>query len=411
MQFACPKCQTHLNFDPELAGKLARCPGCGGRIVLPGAEGKAIARTTTGAAPAPPGPGVDFDPANAGFWQSLGLGLGITAGALGLLLPFRSTFVGEVYFTGGWVNHLELFLFAWGLAILVIKSGKAKRQRDALLLDVLPSELGSTITPRNVEGFLGHLHKLPARLRDSLMVNRIRKGLEMFRARRDNGEVGSLLGTLSEVDANRIVGSYSLVKVFLWAIPILGFIGTVLGLSFAMAGFGSADLTNVEELKKSVGTITGGLATAFNTTLLGLLLSMFLMFPMSAIQKREEDILTDIDAFCTEVLLPRLDDGGTELKTDEPGAWLEILARKTTEQQAAFLDRLEGTLHALREMIERTDTAIADRVATSVETSQELANTHLSALEKGIGALNTTLTRLGEKQVIIQPVKRGWFGR
>ena len=413
MQSTCPKCQTHLNYDDDLAGKLARCPGCGNRIILPGGAraassggkaGPAAART---ASPS----GGENDAANISLWLSLLIGAGITGACVLLLLPFRSTFFGAVFFTGGWVNWVELLLFSWGLAILILKLAKSRRQLDALLLDILPAEISPQITPQNVDLFLDRLHKLPARMRDSLMVNRIRKALELFKARSDNSEVVTLLGTLSGVDANRIAGSYSLVKVFLWAIPILGFIGTVLGLSLAMAGFGQADLTNVEELKGSVGTITGGLATAFNTTLFGLILSMFLMFPMSAIQKREEDILTDIEAFCTEVLLPRLDDGG-KINTDDPAAWLEILARKTTEQQAAFLERLDGTLHALKTMIDRADESVAERVARSVETSQAAATRHLGALEEGVGSLNRLLEKLGEKQVVIQmQVKKRWFGR
>jgi len=62
----------------------------------------------------------------------------------------------------------------------------------------------------------------------------------------------------------RIAGSYALLKVFLWALPILGFIGTVLGLSVAMSGFGATDLTDINALKGAVGSITSGLSSAFN---------------------------------------------------------------------------------------------------------------------------------------------------
>ena len=66
----------------------------------------------------------------------------------------------------------------------------------------------------------------------------------------------------------------------IWAIPILGFIGTVWGISGAVSNFSSA-MTSVESaaavseaLKDNLPLVTADLATAFDTTLLALLLSV-----------------------------------------------------------------------------------------------------------------------------------------
>jgi biopolymer transport protein ExbB/TolQ len=370
--------------------------------------------------PDPSGTGV-------GAWLSMAWGAGATVIIVLMLLPFQKTFLGDVFFSGGWVNYAEMFLFCWGMAILALKVRKTRRQSDALLLDVLPHNLGDEINHENVEIFLDHIYKLPARARESLMVARIQKGLEVFHGRGNNAEVASFISAQSDVDANRITGTYSLLKVFLWSIPILGFIGTVLGLSLAMQNFGSADLADMAQLKKSVSDITGGLATAFNTTLLGLILSMILMFPMSAMQKREDDMLTDIDAFCSGILLTRLNDGGSAGGGNHdapPQEWMEqILLR-----QGEFLEALVGHSTAMKEMAQSLEERsrdhqqkVQDEFRKSVEKLTEVSakaitenvkatGAYFNSLQEGLGGLNKVLKDLGEKQVIIQQKKKGWFG-
>jgi biopolymer transport protein ExbB/TolQ len=150
---------------------------------------------------------------------------------------------------------------------------KTKRQRRAMLLDIVPSKLSNEINSSTIGSFIDHIYKLPHRLRDSLMVNRIRKGMELFEKRNNNSEVSTFLNSQSDIDANRISGSYTLLKVLLWAIPILGFIGTVQGLSQAVGSL-STGSTDPEVLKESINSLTQGLGVAFDTTLLGLILSM-----------------------------------------------------------------------------------------------------------------------------------------
>jgi MotA/TolQ/ExbB proton channel family len=262
-------------------------------------------------------------------------------------------------------------------------------------------------------------------------VNRIRKGLELFERRRSNGEVAAMLTTQSEIDATRISGSYTLIKVFLWAIPILGFIGTVLGLSIAVA---SMKLGSTEDIVSSMKGVTGGLATAFDTTLLGLILSMALSFPMSAMQKAEEENLTVIDAFCTEKLLPRLDDGGgagiplppmaapqefaaetySAPPTGEPlpaGADVQRIAAALERMTNLLSQRLSEHLSNLELSHERAITHLRQEEERHLRDSTNTAARHLAGLEEGIASLNRVLAELGEKQVVVQQVKRRWFGK
>jgi biopolymer transport protein ExbB/TolQ len=89
--------------------------------------------------------------------------------------------------------------------------------------------------------------------------------------------------------------SYSLVQGFIWAIPVLGFIGTVLGLSYAIGEFsgvlGSA--AEVTQISTALRGVTSGLATAFDTTLVALVAALVIQLLMVLIKKAEEEFLDE----------------------------------------------------------------------------------------------------------------------
>ncbi len=425
-----------------MAGHNVNCPGCGERISVP-KETPPPAGTETAKDTRKRGGWHETDPSNVSMWRSLFLGLIGMAVAVGILQAVRQSFVGQIFFSGGWVTYTEFVLFFWGLGMLFLKNRKNKLQRAALLLDVLPKGIAPHIKQDNVGRFIAHLYGLPEHLRDSMMVNRIRKALELFEARTNNSEVSGIMNAQSNVDANRIAGSYALLKVFLWALPILGFIGTVLGLSYAMAGFGSTDLADVNALKGAVGSITAGLSSAFNTTLLGLLLSMLLIFPMSATQKREEDCLTDIDAFCNEHLLPRLNDGGSgstgtsATTTTAPGTPQAMgeMFREIAVIQKQFVtdlqkiaesvqdlttvvkyaaqqidDRSKAHQQRVEEKLGKSMDELMAKTSESVATSGRGVEKYVGRLAAGIESLNNALAVLGEKRIVLhRPQSRGWF--
>jgi hypothetical protein len=261
------------------------------------------------------------------------------------------------------------------------------------------------------------------------MVNRIRKGLELFEVKTNSGDVGGMMSSQSDIDGARISGSYSLLKVFLWAIPILGFIGTVLGLSQAIGSMDLTDAKNVDKIIGSISKVTGGLGTAFDTTLLGLLLAMVLQFPMSALSKREDDNLNDIDAFCNEVLLPRLNDGAGAGGGDM-GAIADSVIKGLSSTQREFLTDLNELSKRMNEYATNLDrrsdafqatvqkefvsnmTAMRTEVEGALRDSMKMTSQYIAALETGIRGLNTVLKELGEKQIIIQQTKKkGWFSR
>jgi hypothetical protein len=110
--------------------------------------------------------------------------------------------------------------------------------------------------------------------------------------------------------------SYAFPRILVWAIPLWGFIGTVVGISQAVNGFtGFLEQTaEIDQIKEGIGTVTSGLAVAFDTTLLALLLSVVVMIPLVLVEKMETQLLLATDIYINDQILPRL----TEKETIKP---------------------------------------------------------------------------------------------
>jgi len=340
----CPQCSKSLRVRGELVGKSARCPYCRHAITVqapderPAAEAPASPVVVTGGAATPrPGAAVASAPATPSkssaplsvtadtdvhvAWHIV-VGLVGTALFYAALWPIawadkKLTYIGRLFIgtstmaQGGWVPIAEVFLFCWALGMLVEKWLKIRRQQRSLLYDVLPTSLGAQITLGTLDAFLDHIRGLPKDAVGSFLVTRCVRGLEHFRVRKSAPDTATMLASQSDLDASSVDSSYTMFHVFIWAIPILGFLGTVIGVSTAVGSFtstleGSSDIAAMKEALKG---ITGGLATAFDTTLVALAMAMILTFPVSALQKREGDMIGQVDEYTNENLLRRLDDG------------------------------------------------------------------------------------------------------
>ena len=449
MIFFCNHCRTPLRAEPNMAGKIVRCPTCNSKLDIPGPAVRESrdGKPSKGGGNAPAqrsqlsgssrGGWEETDPTNPPMLHSFLIGLGLCVLWFLLILPFSPEkgkpmasfsfmeLLSNLFYKHFLISAINTLFFTWAMAILWLKLQKLKHQRAALMLDVLPMQLGVEINAHSVGSFINNLYGLPKKLRDSIMVNRIRKGLELFEAKQDTRDVSHMMDSQSEIDSARIGGSYSILKAFLWAIPILGFIGTVLGLSQAIGGMSFENVTDVTAVIASINGVTSGLGTAFDATLLGLVLAMALNFPMNALAKREDDNLNDVDAFCNEVLLPRLRDS-VSADQHEAGSLADSLVKAVSSAQQEFLTDLNELSRRMLDYANSLDQRNAEyqqsvlhntaelraEVQQSLQESVSQVNQYIGGLAEGIQNLNATLASLGEKQVLIQQVKKkGWFGR
>lgn len=205
----------------------------------------------------------------------------------------RDTVFAAVFSQRGPTQHAVVLLFFWSLAILVIKWVKLRFQLRSLDVRVIPNEPGFVLSTATVGRVLDHVHDSVDDPRHFVVFNRIVLALANFRNLGDVGDVDDILRSQAAQDESAMETSYALIQGFVWAIPVLGFIGTVLGLSDAIGQFSGVlgDAGDIGEITKALKGVTGGLATAFDTTLVALVAALVLQLLMTVLKKEEEEFL------------------------------------------------------------------------------------------------------------------------
>jgi biopolymer transport protein ExbB/TolQ len=128
-------------------------------------------------------------------------------------------------------------------------------------------------------------------------------------ARHEGGLGGSLhesLGGAAALDANSLAGQYHWLHVYAWLLPVLGFVGTAIGMASAISGFsnaiGGAAVDPGALVKVLSQNVIPGLASAFQTTVLALLAALVAYYCTSAIQSADQEALEKLDALSLHFL-------------------------------------------------------------------------------------------------------------
>ena len=280
----------------------------------------------------------------------------LVTGVFYLVFPIpvtRNTYVLQL-FTGR-ISELIFVLCVWSLALVGFRYYRYRLQDkalEALRHHELHHSYQSGIYVREVEERIAELSRhLEARgirkFQSTVVFQRIRRILLYLRAVPKKEEIQAILNYQAEIDHNRLQGRYALLNVFIWAIPILGFIGTVYGIGESIGEFSefirSADSGSVGgQLRSALGGVTNGLSIAFNTTFLALVGVIPIMVLASMVRKGEEGLLLNVEEYCLEELLPHLHvHPGRQALEDATQAQLEQLVNFTeqwTRQAAPVLN-------------------------------------------------------------------------
>lgn len=193
------------------------------------------------------------------------------------------------YFTAHPVEYAATAMFFVGLAALAVKLLEIAVQKGRLGRRLLaPIEPGGQPV-EDCRELAAELNRLPGATHDDYLVRRLRNALEYVQRSGQADGLEEELRYLADVDAGRLYGSYGLVRVIIWAIPILGFLGTVIGITLAIGKL------SPEALETSLPAVMTNLSVAFYTTTQALALSIVLMFAQFLTDRRENALLTEVD--------------------------------------------------------------------------------------------------------------------
>jgi hypothetical protein len=205
--------------------------------------------------------------------------------------------------------------------------------------------------------------------------------------------------SLADNDSATLENSYSLIRFITWAIPILGFLGTVLGITEAIAG------VTPEKLEESLSSVTDGLATAFDTTALALALTMVVMFFTFVVDRAEQAVLESVDAFADRHLAHRFQRSGAEggqlvavveqLVQRQAEVWARSLDEVNRRQAEAEKRQQERLTIGLETALDRTLQSHAQRLAALEELAVDQSSLLLEKLATVASAVREQQTGLG----------------
>ena len=101
----------------------------------------------------------------------------------------------------------------------------------------VPAEPEFVLTEVTAPTVLARIHALVDHPRHFVLLNRIDRALSNLKNIGQVNDVSAILRAQAENDEDQVASSYTLLNGLVWAIPVLGFIGTVQGLSMAIGQF------------------------------------------------------------------------------------------------------------------------------------------------------------------------------
>jgi biopolymer transport protein ExbB/TolQ len=189
-----------------------------------------------------------------------------------------------------WEQEAEIILMFWALAILWYRMREQREERRLLDANLLKLPEGMKILPEDTREYGRQLEELPPFERNRLVPRALLAALARFGATRNVQDVSTVAHGVCQSEADRLDSELSMLRYIAWAIPAIGFIGTVRGIGDALSQAHKA-------VTGDISGVTEGLGVAFNSTLIALLLSILLMFLLQALQRTQERLVLDTETY------------------------------------------------------------------------------------------------------------------
>jgi biopolymer transport protein ExbB/TolQ len=190
-------------------------------------------------------------------------------------------------------------LMFWALAIMGYKAVQIARERKFLERELIPISEGESILPEDTREYARPLQALPDDERGYLLPRALLAALQRFRSTRNVQDVSTAVRSTVESEADRLDSELSMVRYIAWAIPSIGFIGTVRGIGDAL---GQA----YRAVEGDITGVTESLGVAFNSTFVALVLSIVLMFLLHQLQLVQERLVLETQSYADDHLIRHL---------------------------------------------------------------------------------------------------------
>jgi len=338
------------------------------------------------------------------FW-----GAAATFGFYALIphLPLYQDLI-ERYFCSHPLEYATAALFFIGMAIIGVKGMGMFIQKKSLTETRLDWDTIGEIENLHdrIDVFEEQVQSLPTWIEETYLGKRLQDTVSFVKSRRSVQDLDEHLKYLAELAAEQLHASYSLIRTITWAVPIIGFLGTVIGITIAIAN------VTPDQLDTSLSEVTGGLAVAFDTTALALGLSLILVFSTFIVERMEQKQLEQIELFGIQNIASCLSESESSvspLESAEVEAAQQLVTRTEEmiqRQTDLWQQNLEGLRGRWAEMMERQqnslDNSLQEGVSSTLgnhsEQLQSLRNEFLNAYQSTTEQIELMLTRWQNKQ-------------
>ena len=194
---------------------------------------------------------------------------------------------------------VEVIFCAWGLIVLSYKLFQVSRERQLLKQDFVRVQPGERIIPEDAFDRYKELRTAMGReprWRERLLPECILAALHRFHATASIQDASNAVKERAEIAADQLDSSLSLVRYIAWAIPAIGFVGTVRGIGDALSFAEQA-------IKGDISALTANLGLAFNSTFVGLMLCIVLMYVLHIVQSQQESFVIETQTYCRDKLI------------------------------------------------------------------------------------------------------------
>ncbi len=192
-----------------------------------------------------------------------------------------------------------LILMLWAFAIIIYKAVVTYRQRQLLDRELILLSEDMRILPQDTRELSRRIQALPKSVQSFLLPRTLTTALQRFAATGNIQDVSTSVREISESEAERLESELSIIRYIAWAIPSIGFIGTVRGIGDALGQAHKA-------VEGDITGVTQSLGVAFNSTFIALVISIVLMFFIYQLQLMQERLVLDTEYYCDEHLIRHL---------------------------------------------------------------------------------------------------------
>ena len=189
-----------------------------------------------------------------------------------------------------------IILFLWTLFLILSKMSSIMKARYLYDVDFLGD---LSVNLKQVNKILEKLLGLGFREQKKPLIEIVLTSLRRFKTTNNIQNTSESIDSSLEALASKQDAENSMIRYLIWAIPSIGFIGTVRGIGEALA---KAD----QAVQGDITGMTNSLGVAFNSTFVALIISIILMFFLHQLQRLQDGEVVEIREYCEAKLLSRI---------------------------------------------------------------------------------------------------------